>query len=202
MALLDAAGVDRAHVVGHDWGGGVAWALAALHPDRVATLSVISTPHPGAMRQAMVHSTQGLHSWYMLAFQIPALPEWLIARSGPERIRTGLVSDGLGADAAAAATALLCDREAARAMINWYRALPFSAKVPIGAIGVPTTYIWSDHDRYLGRYAAEHTADWVTGPYRFVEIPGGTHWLPDTHPGQITDAVRRLAEETAAGATD
>ncbi len=79
VALLDAAGVDQAHVLGHDWGGMAAWALAGLHPERVASLTVLSTPHPAALGWSFTHSSQGLRSWYMGFFQLPWLPERLIA---------------------------------------------------------------------------------------------------------------------------
>ncbi len=195
VALIDSAGVDKAHIVGHDWGGGVAWQLAASHSERCATVTSVSTPHPGAMVASMTRSTQLLHSWYMLAFQIPWLPEQLMAKAGVERAKTALMQDGLGEAAAAASAALVCDPATARGMIGWYRALPYAGKEPIGEIDLPCAYIWSDGDRYLGRLAAEHTADWVTGPYRFVEITGGTHWLPDSHPKRVTDTVVGLASE-------
>ena len=77
LALLDAAGLDSAHVVGHDWGGIVAWGLAAWHPDRVRTLTAVSVPHPAAMTKAFVSSDQLLRSYYMGLFQLPFLPERL-----------------------------------------------------------------------------------------------------------------------------
>lgn len=195
VALLDAVGAQRAHVVGHDWGGAVVWQLAASHPDRCATVTSVSTPHPGAMAKSMVRSTQLLHSWYMLAFQLPWLPEAALARTGIDRARAALVNDGLSSEAATASAALLTDPAVARGMIGWYRALPFAGSEPVGRIDVPCVYIWSDGDKYLGRWAADNTAEWVTGPYRFVEIPGGTHWLPDTHPDRIADAVTAIASE-------
>lgn len=198
VALLDTAGTARAHIVGHDWGGGVAWQFAASHPDRCATVTSVSTPHPGAMAASMTKSTQLLQSWYMVAFQIPWVPEQLMATVGAERAKETFMKDGLGESAAEASAALICDPATARGMIGWYRALPFAGKEPIGKIDVPCVYIWSDGDHYLGRWAAEHTAEWVTGPYRFVEIPGGTHWLPDTHPDRIADAVAALAAEYPA----
>ncbi len=81
LALLDAAGVERAHVVGHDWGGALAWLLAGNHPDRVASLTVLSTPHPAALSRALKSDgEQRRKSWYILAFQVPWLPERLLAR--------------------------------------------------------------------------------------------------------------------------
>lgn len=195
VALVDAAGVERVHLVGHDWGAAVAWQVAAAHPERLATVTPVSTPHPGAFAKSMTHSSQLAHSWYMVAFQIPWLPEKAMGATGVERATTSLARDGLSDDAARAAAALLTDPAVARGMIGWYRALPLSAKSPAGKVDVPCVYIWSDGDHYLGRWAAEHTAEWVTGPYRFVEISGGTHWLPDSHPDRIADAVSAIASE-------
>jgi pimeloyl-ACP methyl ester carboxylesterase len=99
IGLLDAAGVERAHVVGHDHGGGVAWSLAMSQPERVRTLTSLTTPHPAAMARAMVTSTQLLRSWYMLLFQLPWLPE---AAASPtrhrERFERGLTDPGVPAD--------------------------------------------------------------------------------------------------------
>lgn len=115
VALLDAAHVQRAHLVGHDWGGGVAWALAATHPERVASLTVLSTPHPAAMGAAMLHG-QVLRSWYMGAFQVPRLPERLLARQLPRALR--------GAGLPPAEVRRYADRfaepERLRGPINWY----------------------------------------------------------------------------------
>lgn len=198
IALVDTVGADRVHLVGHDWGAGVVWHAAATHPERFATITPVSTPHIAALARSMVRSSQLLHSWYMAAFQIPWLPEKALGRSGPDRARQVFERDGLSAESAAAAAALLTDPEVARGMIGWYRALPLSLRRPVGPVDVPCVFIWSDGDHYLGRWAAEHTADFVTGPYRFIEIAGGTHWLPDTHPDRIADAVTAIASEYPA----
>ena len=71
--------------------------------------------------------------------------------------------------------------------INWYRGIPFTTK-PFRRIRVPTTYVWGRHDPALGRHAAEATADYVTGPYRFVDLDAG-HWLPETEPAALTTAI-------------
>ena len=81
VALLDTAGLARAHIVGHDWGGTQAWGAAGWYPDRVASLTVLSTPHPAAFVKSLWTSKQGLVSWYMALFQLPALPEALARRT-------------------------------------------------------------------------------------------------------------------------
>jgi pimeloyl-ACP methyl ester carboxylesterase len=188
LALLDAAGVPRAHVVGHDWGGGPAWAVGAWHPDRVASLTVLSTPHPGAMATALVTSTQALSSWYMAFFQLPVLPELVAGRT----LRRTLVDSGLPADQADRYVEAMSRPGALTGALNWYRGIPFSARTPVSDVTVPTTYVWGWHDFALGRTAAERTRDHVRGPYRFVELDAG-HWLPETRPAEVASAVLERA---------
>src|SRR6478672_3924708 len=87
LALVDALGQTRVHLVGHDWGGAVAWAFAERHPDRLHTLTVVSTPHHRAMAWALRHGDQARKSWYMLAFQLPVLPELVLRRRLPDVLR-------------------------------------------------------------------------------------------------------------------
>ena len=87
VALLDTAGLAQAHIVGHDWGGNQAWGVAGWHPDRVVSLTVLSTPHPAAFVKALWTSRQGLRSWYIGLFQLPALPEWLAGRTIAKSLR-------------------------------------------------------------------------------------------------------------------
>lgn len=95
LAVLDAAGVERAHVVGHDWGGAVAWYLGERHPGRVETLTVVSTPHPRALARSMTRSLQPLRSWYTLAVQLPVLPELVLARTLRPALRLSGLPDHL-----------------------------------------------------------------------------------------------------------
>ena len=97
LALLDELGIERAHVVGHDWGGAIGWRLAAAAPDRLLSLTSVSTPHPRALLRSMVTSDQALRSWYMGFFQLPVLPERaLLAREG-RLLHRGLRRAGLAA---------------------------------------------------------------------------------------------------------
>lgn len=189
LALLDAAGLESAHIVGHDWGGALAWQLAAAHPDCVRTATVLSTPHPGAMQWASTHSTQLLRSWYMLAIQIPRLPE--AALSAGMR-RRGLSSLGLPAAQSREYAELLQQPGALQGALNWYRALrtrPLAlAAAEQQTVSVPVTYVWGERDRYLGRAAAEHTAAYCFGPYQFIAADGD-HWLPEKRPELVASAV-------------
>jgi pimeloyl-ACP methyl ester carboxylesterase len=189
LALLDAAGLERAHVVGHDWGGMVAWALAAWHPDRVRTLSVLSVPHPAAMARAMVTSDQALRSYYMFAFQLPVLPErLLLARDG--RILRGLLrGGGLSREAADHYVSRMREPGALSAALGWYRALPLSRRDQVGTVRVPTLHVWSTGDTFLGRAGIEGTARFVDAPYRLEVIDGVSHWLPELAADRVADLV-------------
>jgi pimeloyl-ACP methyl ester carboxylesterase len=195
LALADAAGADRFDVIGHDWGGAVAWDLAARHADRVRTVTVLSTPHPRAFQGSMLRSSQLLHSWYMLFFQLPAVPEAGFRARGGRQMEASLLRAGLDTVTASRYAARFAERGAMTGPINWYRALPFGATDPAPAVQVPTLYVWSDKDRFLTRKAAELTARFVSGPYRFEILQGENHWLPSGAPQKVS---RLLLEHLAA----
>ena len=199
VALLDAAGIDRVHLVGHDWGGGVAWAVAGEVPARVATLTVLSTPHPAALSWAFAHAGQARKSWYMGVFQIPAVPELFVS----SRFRKLFVGSGMSPEDAERYARRFSTRASLRGPINWYRASGlvegFVAALKAGVtrapqpsgpppVTVPTTYIWGSHDVALGREAAERTSRYVTGPYSFVELDA-SHWLPEERPADVARLI-------------
>lgn len=185
LALLDAAGAQAAHIVGHDWGGALAWQLAAERPERVRTLTVVSTPHPAAMSWAMRHSTQSLKSLYMGFFNIPRVPEYLL-RKGLRRV--GLRSLGIDNELAGQYVETLLEPGGLEGALGWYRAIPTRPRPRSARIIVPTTYLWGRRDKYLGRAAAERTGDYCDGDYRFVEIDAD-HWIPEKNPTQAAEAI-------------
>jgi pimeloyl-ACP methyl ester carboxylesterase len=196
LGLMDAAGLDAAHVVGHDWGGMVAWALAAWHPDRVRTLSVLSVPHPAAMAKAMVTSDQALRSYYMFAFQLPLLPERLLLAGGGTPLRRMLRGGGLSREAAAHYVARMREPGALSAALGWYRAMPFSAREPVGTVRVPTLHVWSTGDAFLGRAGIEDTARFVDAPYRLEIIEDVSHWLPELAADRVAELVTTHVKAT------
>lgn len=213
LALLDQAGLEQAHLVGHDWGAAVAWAVAIRHPGRVASLTALSVPHPDAMGWALRHSAQGLKSWYMLAVQVPRLPEQLVLGPLGGGFEQGLTRLGVPPEPARHYAARFRRPEDLRGPLNWYRALRHQTSrstAKTGASGssgtktergtsvtVPTTFVWGNQDAYLGRAGAERTGEHVSADYRFVEVDA-THWLPETQPELVAaEIAARALGETA-----
>lgn len=188
LALADAAGASRFHVLGHDWGGIVAWYLASRDPDRIQTVSVASTPHPRAMIAALA-GPQALRSWYMGVFQLPVVPERLFRARDGAVARRFMKASGASATAVEAGVELLADPATARGALNWYRAMRFPAQPPAGRVRVPALYVWSDEDAALGGQAALLTARWVSGPYRFEILTGVSHWIPEERPAELARLV-------------
>ncbi len=189
VALLDQAGLARAHIVGHDWGGGVAWDLAANHADRVISMTSLATPHPRALVKAATRSTQGLKSIYMLGFQVPALPELGFTTRARQRMWQTMQRSGLPARYIDEYKRLFAEPGAARGALNWYRALPFSSPNGVGDVAVPTMYVYGTGDFALGRKAADLTANYVTGPYRYELFEGVSHWIPEEVPSRTAEAI-------------
>ncbi len=184
------------HLVGHDWGAIVAWAVAGQHRDLVQTLTAVSVPHPGAFTRALTTSSQGAKSWYMAMFQLPVVPERILSnRSSAEKFLRG---GGMTAEMFEDYMTHMVEDGALRGGIGYYRSLPLSISEGLGQmIRVPTTFVWSDRDAFLGRKGAESTRKWVTADYRFAIIEGGTHWLPERNADElaalIADRVRTAA---------
>ena len=193
LALIDASGADRVHLVGHDWGAAVAWGVAAGAPERLASLSALSVPHPMAFVRSMLTSRQGLASWYMYVNQLPWVPERLmLGRDGRGRaIAKSLIRSGLTPQAAERDARAMTETGALTAALNWYRAMPLSrlGRAAADKITVPTLYVWSDRDIAITAKPARDTANYVSGPYRFETLHGASHWLPEEKPTEIADML-------------
>ncbi|MDG3009582.1 alpha/beta hydrolase [Rhodococcus sp. D2-41] len=194
LGLLDALAVTDAHVVGHDWGAIVAWFLAARYPERVRTLTAVSVPHPAAFGWALrVDADQQQRSSYITLLRQEGKAEDLLLVDGAQRLRA-MFGGAVDARLVDEHVALLTEPGALTAALGWYRAMTadFAALAPVT---VPTTYVWSTEDVALGRAGAERCGEYVTGPYRFVELSGVTHWIPEQAPAELTEAVlARIAE--------
>jgi pimeloyl-ACP methyl ester carboxylesterase len=187
LTLIDTTGAQRVHLVGHDWGAGVAWFVAQRFPDRLHTLTALSVPHPAAFLKAVATSRQALSSSYMLFFQLPWIPERLLLS---KRATAGIMATRSAPELAEAELKAIQQPGTLTAALNWYRGLPFSNPREMRKkVTVPTLYVWSDGDVALKEKCARLCADYVVGDYRFEILTGASHWLLDEQPETIADLL-------------
>jgi epoxide hydrolase 4 len=194
--LIRALGRERAFVVGHDWGAMVAYYTAMLHPQAVERLAILNVPHPARMLAGLRTLRQLRRSWYMLFFQIPALPERLLARDDYSFAKRSL--------RASAATGTFTDEDLERyvaawaqpgalsGMIAYYRAAlrntPRKALASLRPISAPTLVIWGERDTYLGSELAEPEPRWVPD-VRVRRIPEASHWVQHEAPERVNELL-------------
>lgn len=147
IGIADARGADRFHLVGHDWGGALAWSVAAAHPQRLLSLTSISTPHSAAMLEALRGSTQSLRSVYMGFFKIPRLPEAIMQAGNYAQLGLSLRAFGLPR-AAWERDRKQLQRVGMRGPLNWYRGATRGLRPR--RVSVPTLYIWGRRNRSWG----------------------------------------------------
>jgi pimeloyl-ACP methyl ester carboxylesterase len=187
LAVADAVGMDRFHLVGHDWGGAIAWQVGGRHADRLHTLTVVSTPHPAAMGMALagqIGGDQAERSSYMPVFREPDSQDRFLENDA-QILRMVFLASGMPPGREAPYLEALGTPEALGAALNWYRAADLTLVEGLGDITVPTMYMWSTEDPALGREAAEATARFVTGPYRFEVLEGVGHWISEQEPARL-----------------
>jgi len=191
MAIVAACGYadTRFHLVGHDWGASIAWGLADRYPDRIASLTVLSRPHPNAFNRALQlpngeQKRRSAHHWVFLETDAVAKVLADDARWLRERWRKAGVSDAAMRDY----LSVLGNEPAMEAALTWYRARG-AIRAPLGVIRVPVLYIWGDADDTVGRAAAEGTRDFVSGPYRFEALPGVGHFVADVAPEWVNELL-------------
>lgn len=194
LDLADLLGWGRFALVGHDWGGVVAWHLASNAPQRLDRLVILNAPHAATLRPyARRHPSQVLRSAYAIGFQLPWLPETLLgADDGALLLHTITGSARHGAfpsDLLARYRAQWAAPGALTAMVNWYRALAVGPRTPATPITVPTTVLWGDRDRFLGPGLAD-AALALCPQGRLVRLPEATHWLHHEQPAQVLTQVR------------
>ena len=181
--VLDHLGVDRVHVVGHDWGAAIAWVFAILAPDRVQSVTALSVGHPASFSSSGMPQRE--KSWYMLLFQFAGVAEQWLMQNDWANFREW--SRHPAADEVAARLANPADLTAT---LNLYRAnVPPEALIgePFAAppITVPVMGVWSDRDFALTEAQMRDSAQHVTGPWRFETITGVDHWMTLEAPDRV-----------------
>jgi epoxide hydrolase 4 len=194
VGMIDASGNQTAHVVGHDWGGAVAWRLAATHPERVARLAVLNCPHPRVMAKNLRRNpAQAVRSSYILFFQLPLLPELVLGARGAALLERALVRTSRRSTFAEEDLARYREAwsrpGAVRSMINWYRAVRRGlGRGGDRRIRVPTLLLWGARDRFLGEEMAEQSIA-LCDDGRLTVLQAATHWLHHEEPEQVSRAL-------------
>jgi pimeloyl-ACP methyl ester carboxylesterase len=197
LGVADELGIGRFDVVGHDFGAGVAWHLAAFHTDRVATVAIASVPHPAAFsdayRSADKGDAGGQHARSGYIRQIQTLPrgqmEEMFVAGGGQVMRAMFA--GIPESSVDEYIETLGTVEGMRGVLDWYRAGTIR-KEPTGDfpdIEIPTLYVWSTDDAAIGPEGAYATEKHVTGPYRFIVLEGIGHWIPELAAAPFNEAL-------------
>jgi pimeloyl-ACP methyl ester carboxylesterase len=178
------AGGARFHLVGHDWGGLIAWPYAAHNPTRLASLCVLSTPHSKAFVEAIKSDPeQQRMSAYIGIFRQPGhVAEQALLKDGARKLRA-VYGDKCPSSYVEENVARLSEPGALTATLNWYRAL--DNKQLGSPVATPTLYVWGSKDQALGITAAKATGKYVNAPYQFEMLEGASHWLPEEIPQTI-----------------
>ncbi|HWN68967.1 MAG TPA: alpha/beta fold hydrolase [Haliangium sp.] len=196
--LIEVLGNERVHLVGHDWGGAVAWEFARQRPDRLRTLSVLNCPPTDMLAREVLRNPRQLRrSWYMFMFQLPRFPEWLLGRD-PARSMARVFRGAAGQrdvfTREALAPYVRHARERGVPGIHYYRAAMPPSRTP-APIEVPTRLIWGLGDRALGPWFAE--------PERYrafvrdfdrVVIEEAGHWVQQEAPERVNAALAEHIE--------
>ncbi len=199
IAMLDAVSAEHAIVVGHDWGGALAWTVAQLYPERVTALVAMNCPPPRVLAQHLLSSPRQLRkSWYMFFFQLPVLPERFVSRSMPGMLRGGsYVREVWNRETLTPYGEAFATEDDARGPVNWYRgafrgalrgALRRSAR-SLAPISVPVLIIWGVHDAFLGQemVSPEALRGTLAFPYEATVVPieSSGHFVQNEAPEQV-----------------
>lgn len=186
VALADACGFERFHLVGHDHGAGVGWMVAHLYPERLASWTALSVAHVAAFARAIREDPdQQQRSQYIGLFQRPGEAEQLLAANDLEALKA--IWSESPPEQVAEYLSVFREPGALTAGLNWYRGLDLEGggvASQVGAIATPTLVIWGNRDPAIGRRSTELAADFMKGPYRFVELDRG-HWLIQEEPERV-----------------
>jgi pimeloyl-ACP methyl ester carboxylesterase len=183
--IADASGAEgrRFHLIGHDWGGQVSWGVADKHPERLASLTILSRPHPSSFRRAMkIDPEQAHRSRHHKAFLDPDAGKQVL-----ERLKQGLFGQDSKSASMKGHLEVLGSPEAVEATLAWYRGRGLG--VELSPTKVPTLYIWGDADATVGAVAAHGTRDFVAGEFAMEVLPGVGHFVMDQAAPRATDLI-------------
>ncbi|NOT05821.1 MAG: alpha/beta hydrolase [Anaerolineales bacterium] len=203
IGLFDHFGIQKARLVGHDWGAVVAWTIAINHPEHLEKLAILNVPHPDVMADFVLNNaSQRKKSWYVFFFQIPLYVEWILKRNDYHNMARMLVGSGrkltFTEQDVAEYKKAWSQKGALTGMVNWYRAAmrrglryTFSKKSPARRVHVPTMMLWGKHDIALSYEMARPSIDLCDdGELTFFER--STHWVQHDASEEVNQKLIRF----------
>lgn len=187
IELAEALGHNSFHLVGHDLGGIVAWYLAAHHPERVRTLTAVSTPHLAAFAAALHNPALTRLPPFPLFRQPAPAAEQILLADDAAALRAAYA--GLEPEDVGHYVQTFRGPGVLTAALNYFRAIDYDQWFALPEVTVPTQFVWGLEDPYLADSTARSTAEHVKGTYQAHRLDGVAHWVPETARGEITRLV-------------
>ena len=192
--LIDAANAKSVVLIGHDWGAMVAWGFAAEQRRPLARLVIMNDPHPLCFQAALKHWRQLRKSWYVAFFQLPLLPERILTMNGGAIVRRMFGDVALPPDVLAVYTRQITEPGAARAMLNWYRAIRLRSSRTLNlaqVIEVPTLVVWGEQDVALDPICLNGTEHYVRD-LTLKRLSGVSHWVQQDAPQVVNELLQEF----------
>jgi pimeloyl-ACP methyl ester carboxylesterase len=193
--LIDRLGYVKAHVVGHDWGGAIAWHLAQKFPQYLNRLAILNAPHPQRFFQEIAGNLdQVLRSWYIFAFQIPGIPEWLIQQNLKDFVKAAFQGQAVRKGAFSAEETQIYQTALAKpgvlgAALNYYRQLfnlnSWNWGQKTDLVTAPTLVLWGEDDTFLSKKLTEGLDRLIAAPFQLKLVPHCGHWIQQEAPQTV-----------------
>jgi pimeloyl-ACP methyl ester carboxylesterase len=196
--VIEGLGYQRCTLVGHDWGGAIAWNFAYQYPEMLDRLIILNLPHPAKFSQGLRTPQQLLKSWYIFLFQLPYLPEFLIQLDDYKLLETAFKGMAINQEAFSTEDInfykdAFAKRGAATAAINYYRNILQAGIIEKswGILEVPTLMIWGEKDTALGKELTYGTEEYVRN-LQIRYIPNCSHWVQQEQPDLVNQYIREF----------
>lgn len=190
IAIADELGLEKFHLIGHDWGAAVGWNTVMQYPDRINSWSGLSIAHPAAFSEALQNDPdQQSRSSYFTLFVTPMLPEALFSFNDFTMLSGAY--NGMLEEQKSEYIKVFSEPKALTSALNWYRSMTLSqegAEIVDPLVAVPTLFLWGNNDPTVGALAVKSQAKYLTGPYQVIELDAG-HWLLTDQPEAVIQAV-------------
>ena len=194
--LIASLGYTKAHIVGHDCGGAIAWHIAQKFPETLNRLAILNAPHPQRFLQEMASNLDQMRrSWHILAFQVPGIPEWLIRQNLKDFVQGILQGQAVRKGAFSAEETKIYQAALEKpgvlaAAMNYYQQMFHPQRLwnwgqKLEPVTVPTLVLWGEEDAFLSHKLVEGLDRLITAPFKLKLVPNCGHWIQQEAPQTV-----------------